>query len=357
MGKKDIRYRHVSETIYKLLKQLNIHSYPINLKYVIEELGNLGIIIEIEKYSQYAKYRGISIQAAENVLKSKYGATSRFPQNNLYIIFYNDTNQTEGRINWTIAHEIGHIVLGHHILAKTNQLYRGGISPSLYESLENEAEWFAQDFMCNPFVLSKCGFTNPKDIKEWCVISDEASANRVENIKNIKSRYCNTWDYKIIEVFDNFIDSFSIYNHCILCGKKHKTKKGYICNECIKVSCTGGHEMIYNDGIKLSNNNRASVCPVCGNEHILGDSNFCHICGAYIVQKCIGINSDDICFNGYIDLVSSNGCDLKEVPGNARFCPKCGSITSYYFLDFLKTWNNTTTSIPNSLDDDEELPF
>lgn len=356
MGKNIIRYKYISETIYKLLKILNIKTYPVDLEYVIKELNNIGIIIELEKYSEYALYRNMSIPQVEIKLKSKYGATAYFPNQDFYIIFYNDTNQTQGRVNWTISHEIGHIVLKHHNMVKEHILSRGGLSEAIYNVLENEADWFAQDFMCNPFVLSKCGFTNPKDIKEWCAISDEASVNRVENIKNIKSRYCNTWDYKIIEVFNKFINIFSIYSHCILCGKKTKIKKGYICNECIKIGYMGGHEMIYNDGIKLSSENRALVCPICGNENILGDSNFCHICGTYIVQKCIGINTDDVSFNGYIDIVSSNGCDLKEIPDNARFCPKCGSMTSYYFSNILKTWNDTSAFIQNDCDD-EEIPF
>ncbi len=356
MGKNTIRYKYISETIYKLLKKLNIKTYPIDLEYVIKELNSLGIIIELEKYSDYASHRNMSISQVEIKLKSKYGATAYFPNQGFFIIFYNDTNQTQGRINWTISHEIGHIVLKHHNMVNEHMLSRGKLSEAMYNVLENEADWFAQDFMCNPFILSMCGFSDSKSIKEWCSISDEASLNRLENIKNINSRYCNTWDQRIIGLFNKFINIFSAYSHCILCSKRSKIKKGYICDKCLKINYIGGHEMIYNDGIKLINNNRASACPICGNEHILEDSNFCHICGAYIIQKCIGINNDDVSFNGCIDLVSSNGCDLKEIPGNARFCPKCGSMTSYYFSDFLKTWNNTSTSILNDIDNDD-IPF
>lgn len=368
MSKKGIRYKYISESIYKLFKQLNINSYPIDLEYVIKELNDLGVIIEIEKYSDYASHRKISIKKVEQKLKSKYGATTYFPKHNFYIIFYNDTNQTEGRINWTIAHEIGHIVLKHHGLAQKHLLSRGGLSSSLYNWLEDEAEWFTQEFICSPIILSKCGLNTANDIKSLCNISGEASDNRLKNIKNISSRYINDWDYKILGMFDSFIQKFkslSKNKYCTKCGKKIKSIGEYSVHICTpKYILSEDENMIYDDNIKLDSNGRVIKCPKCENEVILGNSNFCHICGTYIIQKCLGIDETEI--NDLLNLSVITGCGCTNIPGNARFCPECGSITSFYYQSLLKDWtknphqnlfNPSNAITSTNYADIDDLPF
>ena len=49
-----------------------------------------------------------------NISGSPDGATARIYGTSLNIIFYNDKEPVAGRINWTLAHELGHILLQHH---------------------------------------------------------------------------------------------------------------------------------------------------------------------------------------------------------------------------------------------------
>ena len=61
---------------------------------------------------------------------------------NRYCIYYNDLDYTivnSNRVRWNLAHELGHIVLEHHKLCKHHKLFRDGLSSSIYNYLEEEA--------------------------------------------------------------------------------------------------------------------------------------------------------------------------------------------------------------------------
>lgn len=106
------------------------------------------------------------------------------------------------------------------------------------------------------------------------------------------------------------------YNFCPVCGtefpKNSLHRMGYI--------FTGAGYMKY-EGIELNEHGLPIECPNCKNEDIVPDSEHCIICGDYILNQCI--NRD---------------CDYNEqlLPGNARYCPYCGSETTYLRHKFLE---------------------
>ena len=117
--------------------------------------------------------------------------------------------------------------------------------------------------------------------------------------------------------------------------------------------------MKYTTKIVLNQNSKAIRCPVCGNEEISPDGNYCHICGTYLVNQCTNIG----------DHYDSCG---QLAAANARYCIHCGAPTTFFKAHLLKAWNQQYSfscedipddilDIPDDVDtgfpEDEGLPF
>lgn len=89
-------------------------------------------------------------------------------------IFYNDIDRCYERQNWTILHEIGHIVLDHT-----------GHSP--HE--EDEANFFAKYSIAPPVLIHKIGATSPVDVYNMFDISMEAAYYASDYYLIWKQRY------------------------------------------------------------------------------------------------------------------------------------------------------------------------
>ena len=89
-------------------------------------------------------------------------------------IFYNDLNRCYERQNWTILHEIGHIVLDH---------------TGHCEHEEDEANFFAKYAIAPPVLVHKIGAECPEDIYWYFDISFEAAVYAYEYYCSWKIRY------------------------------------------------------------------------------------------------------------------------------------------------------------------------
>lgn len=83
---------------------------------------------------------------------------------NEYVIYYND-NANEGRMRWTIFHEIGHIYLGHHDNPDDSQ--------TVIE--EAEADFFAKYTIAPPPLVNIAKCQCPMDIEICFNVSGQAS--------------------------------------------------------------------------------------------------------------------------------------------------------------------------------------
>ena len=113
--------------------------------------------------------------------------------------------------------------------------------------------------------------------------------------------------------------------------------------------------MKYTTKIVLDQNSKAVRCPVCDNEEISPNGNYCHICGTYLVNQC---TKYDRC--GQL------------AAANARYCICCGAPTTFFQNNLLKAWNqeefdtsnesfNGFADVPDDYgsdnSEDEDLPF
>lgn len=123
---------------------------------------------------------------------------------------------------------------------------------------------------------------------------------------------------------------FNNYLYCPICGQKTLQ--------------WGDGNMIY-EKLETNENGKLKECPKCKNEETNIEGSYCQICGELLTNYC-----------------SNEDCDYQEIlPSNARYCPVCGSASTFYQNNILKPWNykepvpDPFWNIPDPID--EELPF
>ena len=90
-----------------MFDECGVHSYPID---PFEIARTLCYIVR--------PYSGLSAAEQEAAFEERdegYSKLEFFPDLGFrYVIYYNDMVLSEGRIRWTLFHEIAHCYLGHH---------------------------------------------------------------------------------------------------------------------------------------------------------------------------------------------------------------------------------------------------
>lgn len=121
-----------------------------------------------------------------------------FVHNSEIYIFYNQMQMSE-RINFTIAHEIGHIVLGHHL---TNDvLSHNGLIKN--DAMEKEANAFARNLLSPAPLIVDLKLLPSSEIFA-------RSLNVSKKFMNIRYQYLNM-DYKSIKFNNNVMKKFEHY--------------------------------------------------------------------------------------------------------------------------------------------------
>ncbi len=144
----DERYEEIKEIIVDMFEEYHVSCIPIS---GFEIATRMGV-----RVVPYSAYNGETLK--QMLMESEDGFTGvNYGQ---YIIYYNDNQATYGRINNTIMHEIGHIVLGH-------------LEES--ELAEAEARFFAKYALAPPPLIHKRKLSSPEEIEEIFEISYEAA--------------------------------------------------------------------------------------------------------------------------------------------------------------------------------------
>lgn len=116
-----------------------------------------------------------------------------------YFIVYDDT-QSKGRCRFTIAHELGHIFLGHLLtgIKETRAVV------SKRPIIEQEADLFASRLLSPTCVLWGLGLKTPAQISKFCGLSYTASKIRCYQMQPIYKRNEYTMCDLEREVYGNF---------------------------------------------------------------------------------------------------------------------------------------------------------
>ncbi|MBP1563905.1 MAG: ImmA/IrrE family metallo-endopeptidase [Oscillospiraceae bacterium] len=125
-----------------------------------------------------------------------------FKSENRFVIAVNENSCGERKRRFTIAHELGHCVLGHTGRLSENR------APTSFE--EHSADRFAADFLAPLPVLILCGVESAGEIKKICGISGQAAEIRYKEL--VQMRRSNFLAFnenqKIAEMFSDFIERY-----------------------------------------------------------------------------------------------------------------------------------------------------
>lgn len=180
-------YKNARNAAWQCLIDYNIASLPVNVMMIANKAG-----IKVIKNSTV------------NLLSANESGAS-FVHNNQWYIVYDNTD-TRQRCRFTIAHELGHIFLGHK-LKRDNKIQ---LFDKSEPSAEQEANIFASRLLAPACVIWGVGLKTADEIAKLCDISFTAAEIRAERMKTLYKRnkfLLNHLERKVYKNFENFIKS------------------------------------------------------------------------------------------------------------------------------------------------------
>lgn len=172
------RLEEIKNIVVNIFKKYDIHCVPISGFEIATKMK-----VKIRPYSAYSK------EKRKIFLKKSEDGFSVLKEDRWYI-YYNDEKAYE-RINNTIMHEIGHIVLDH---TEDSEL------------AEKEVKFFAKYALCPPVLVHKLKLRTVDEIKSEFMISYQAASYALSYYKKWKKygekEYTN-YELNMIELFFN----------------------------------------------------------------------------------------------------------------------------------------------------------
>lgn len=169
------RYEEIKRIIVNMFVKYGVSCVPINGFEIAHKMS-----IKVIPYSSIATSKRWLL-----IKKSKDGFSVE-KTNGQWYIFYND-EKDYGRVNHTIMHEIGHIVLDH---TEDSEL------------AEKEVNFFAKYALAPPVLIHKLELNTPKNISRIFEISYEAACYAYG--------YYQKW-------LQRYYGSYTDYEHRLLC--------------------------------------------------------------------------------------------------------------------------------------------
>lgn len=332
-------------------------SLPVPIKAIVKHFKNIRLI----PYSTQMHRRHFTYDEMILFAGTEDACTDYHSETDAYIIYYNDVDERKinsNRYRWNIAHELGHIALGHHKKHLQSRIFRNSLSVQLYKELEAEADMFAAYILVPHIVISCITDKNQVDIKNLCKISELAATYRSDNIKRwSQKKRIERYDLNLLGYFSNFVENRSFAKPVMAWLNSHR-----VCSNCkihipvpdirfcpiCRAEFNRSYEMRRNmmkySRIELDEQGRARECPVCHNTELTDSGTFCVICGNQLTNMCT--NNETAPFS------CSNSAPL---PGHARYCPVCGSKSTFFDRSLLPSWNAEFPILNEDMDGD--LPF
>lgn len=228
-----------------------------------------------------------------------------------YTIAYNNKIKSYGRINFTLAHEIGHIVLKHHKDFDVTEVIKNNFTKDEYKILENEANCFARNFLAPAPLVSKLNLLGVLfNLNAFFNITFTAATTRISFLKN--DLY-----YLTEEQITDFNQKYQRRKQCNVCMTKNLNLNIKYCPLC------GNKNLVLGDVFTMKEYNGINInelheCPRCENYDIQSEDNYCKICGLNFKNEC-------------------TSCGM-ELDSSARYCTQCGNVTTYFQAGILKDW-------------------
>lgn len=181
------RYQNARDAAWKALIDFHVCELPVSLSRICKDLG-IAILDNKNANELQPGENGIAVMQ-----KDKW-----------YIIF--DGTDIYGKQRFTIAHELGHILMGHEM---KNGYYtrRDNIAKPADET---EADIFASRLLAPACVLWGINAQTAEQISEVCSISHTAAKIRAERMEVLRKRgkfLTSPLERQVYQQFESFIEN------------------------------------------------------------------------------------------------------------------------------------------------------
>ena len=181
------KYKNARNASWQCILDYNISQLPVIVTDIIHQSDNIRLF----------KNSDINLLKPEESGKTIY-------HNGIFEIVYRDT-ELSYRCRFTIAHELGHVFLGH-LMFKTTK-YRTFV---IQDETESEANVFARNLLAPACVLHELQVLNPHDIAQLCNISLQSAEYRSQRIEELEKRnkwYTHPLERQVYSQFEDFINN------------------------------------------------------------------------------------------------------------------------------------------------------
>lgn len=283
----DYRSQFIDLKLKKFLQTNNISKWPIDCVKILQEIKQSG------------KYGIRAVVIAKGLSDGVDAAAHYDKKTGNYAVVINHKRfsypfkkSSDRRLNFTIAHEIGHIVLEH--LTLNSKSDNDGKFQSYVNELE--ADEFAARLLMPEELLTTFNYYSVSQVAAWLNVSNSALINRLTRLNRLD--LLTSRKVKSCTRCGNI--RFSIF--AVYCG---------VCGKYLHSSSRGLRRIYYPDLFRMDTYKRSLVCIKCYRsiENIKGD--LCPHCNTGIFNLC----SDKTC--SYAN------------PAYALSCEMCGKPTLY----------------------------
>lgn len=180
------RYKSIRDSAWQCLADFEISKLPVDTKMLARKAG----IVVLRNSMHHS-------------LKNNELARSLF-DGKTWIVVYDDS-QEKDMVRFLIAHELGHIFLGHAI---TNEKYSQYKEFQKKPRLEVQADMFAMRLLCPACVLHSLNATDTDEISRLCNVPTKIAAYRHERMRVLNTRnkfLTSPLEQQVYKQFESFI--------------------------------------------------------------------------------------------------------------------------------------------------------
>ena len=160
------KYQNLRNAAWRCLCEYKIKSLPVDVLHIARSAG-IKVIKNRDVNELLPSESGVAIYDGEH-----------------WYIIYDEENPID-RCRFTVAHELGHIFLGHHI--RKGYCARSKVFCTKPE-IEQEADMFAARLLCPSCVLWGLNLHTADEIARTCRVSHSAAQNRAERMAILYKR-------------------------------------------------------------------------------------------------------------------------------------------------------------------------
>lgn len=192
-----VRTVFVQQKVLEIYRLMDKISYPIQPEKIISSMRKN---CRIMSYQTMAKLNRCSIRDIAVMCKSNSGATHYDIEKDRYLILYNEA-MNQGRVLWTICHEIGHICIGHlETIEEADIAYTDWREP--YNQFESEADYFAWNMIAPLPIIREIGVHTAGEIQSTFGLSSQAAALHFDRYtKWCRSHIKTAWENNMLREF------------------------------------------------------------------------------------------------------------------------------------------------------------